>query len=312
MTTLNHIFRSTCLALIILSSCGNKSHISSTRLNEPENTSPTTDNLLPMPQIPEGMDHQQTIDYVLTHFWDDLDVNDISQTHDTAFIEQNFANYALFLANTNDSTLRQSAVRNLMTRLEADSVAYKLMANTAYHYLYDPNSPFLSEESYIPFLVVHSESSFLGEAEKSRNQYLLENARKNRPGMKATDFVYENRNGEKLSLYDTPVSGNLILMFYDPDCEHCKEITAQMIQNNDLKQMIENGEVTLLAIYSGEEKELWKQTANNFPQEWIVGYEQGVIDDQELYMFMATPTFYLLDKDKKVIFKDMPFENLLH
>lgn len=299
---LKKLLKSAALTLIILSSCGNKSHISKASMEFQEPLNPET---LPTPQIPLGLNHQQTIDFVLTHFWDDLNINDTAKTHNSDFLEQNFANYSLFLANTNDSTLRQDAVRKLMKKLESDTVAYKLMANTAYHYLYDPNSPLLSEESYIPFLVVLSGSSIIGEAEKSRNQYLLDNARKNRPGSIAADFRYENRNGDKQSLHTTPVKGNLILMFYDPDCEHCNDIIAKMIENNDLKQMITNSELTLLAIYSGENKDLWKETAYTLPGEWIVGYENGEIDDKELYMFMATPTFYLLDKDKKVIFKDI-------
>lgn len=308
MTSIKNILKITGFSFLILSSCGNKSHISQNNLNI-ENE---TDIHLLMPAIPQGLDHQQTIDYVLTHFWDDLNVNDTSQTHDSAFIEQNFANYSLFLANAGDSVVRQESVAKLMSRLEADSVAYKLMANTAFHYLYDPNSPLLSEEAYIPFLVVLSESTYLGEAERTRNKYLLQNALKNRPGMTAADFKYENRNGEKVSLLSTPVSGNLLLMFYDPDCEHCKEIINLMIESKDLKQMIKKGELTLLAIYTGEDKDLWMHTSPTLPQEWIVGYDSGIIDDQELYVFMATPTFYLLDSDKKIIFKDLPIENLLH
>ena len=270
-----------------------------------------TPEVMPLPELPDGIDSVEAPVYLLNHFWDALDFNDTLRSHNRDFIEQNFANFSQVLIMAGDSVSRRDASRILMKKAEVDTAAYRLMADVAYHYLYDPNSPLLDEESYIPFLEIFSESQFLDEAQRGRNRFLLEAALKNRPGMIAADFPYETLRGEKTSLHATPVKGNLLLIFYDPDCDNCKEIIGDLSSNHVLNEMIEKGDLTVLAVYSGEEREMWLETNSMLPQSWIVGYDAGTIDRQDSYYFRATPTIYLLDKDKRVIFKDLPASTLL-
>lgn len=262
--------------------------------------------VMEFPQPPADLNQKEALDYVLMHFWDTLNVNDTTQTRNRDFIEQNFANFTVFLSANADTLSRKNSIRHLMKNLEQDSVAYHLMAKTAYHYLYDPESPMLSEESFIPFMEVLLESPLVSDSDKIMLEFLLENAYKNRPGMKATDFKYLTREGSVSTLLNTPSKGNILLMFYDPDCENCKTVIENMKANDTLKEMIAQGEITVLAIYSGSDKAMWKKQAGELPAEWAVGYEPGVIDEEELYYWRATPTFYLLNPDKEVILKDPP------
>ena len=241
---------------------------------------------------------------LITNYWNEIDFNS-SVMRDSDFIEQKFANFTQALILINDSAIRKEAAHNLMKKAETDTAIYRNFANLAYHYLYDPNSPFLDEESYIPFLEIFSESGFIDEAQRGRNKFLLEAALKNRPGNLAADFPYITREGENKTLYTTPVKGELLLIFYDPDCENCKKIISFLMEDSHLNEMISKNELTVLAIYSGEEKELWMETAHTLPSSWIVGYDPGVIDEEDSYYFRATPTLYLLDKEKKVIVKDL-------
>ena len=44
------------------------------------------------------------------------------------------------------------------------------------------------------------------------------------------------------------------------------------------------------------------------PKEWICTYDDGqVITKERLYDLRAIPTFYLLDREKRVLLKDAPF-----
>ena len=67
----------------------------------------------------------------------------------------------------------------------------------------------------------------------------------------------------------------------------------------------------VLAIYSGENKDLWNNTKENFPRSWTVGYEPGEIDEKDLYILRALPSFYLIDKNKKIILKDASLNKIL-
>lgn len=297
------MFRILLLTLIVgaffYSSCGKESKRTSGTDNEV--TLPLN---LPTPIPPEGYDREDALNYMSYHFWDSLDRSDTTLLHDTDFIEQNFANYALFLSHTTDSIKRKEGIKNLMESLQSDTVAYNLMGRTAYHYLYDPNSPMYSEESFIPFMEVLETSPVVDAADKIRISFLLENARKNRPGTKAADFSFITREGSKISLHSLPSENDILLMFYDPDCDSCKDQISRMKRSEALAELIETGSLTVVAIYSGEDRMDWIKSAGDLPKEWIVGYEPGSLEDNELYYFRASPTFYLLNKEKQVINKD--------
>ena len=288
------------ISLLFLISCGTK--VKSNQ--EKDNGKQDLLSELPLPVVPENLDSAEIAGYLLNHFWDGLDFTDTVKTYNRDFMEQNFANFAHLLIVANDSTARREGVKTLMKKAEADPEAYILLSEIAYHYLYDPNSPMLHEDSFIPFMEIFKDSELIDEAERERNRFLLEGALKNRKGMKAADFPYLTREGKTTSLYKTPVRGSLLVVFYDPDCDNCKEIIEGMSTNPNLSEMIAQGEITLLAIYSGENKELWDKTAPSLPGEWIVGYNSGTIEDNDDYLFRASPTIYLLDENKTVIVKD--------
>ena len=296
MTRLSPVF---CFFIFLLISCGVK---------EKENNGNNQDLILelPLPDVPESLDSDKIAGYLLTHFWDSLDFTDTLRTYNRDFMEQNFANFAHLLIVSNDSIARKEGAKVLMKKALVDPKAYKIVSEIAYHYLYDPNSPMLHEESFIPFLEIFSESEILDEDERDKNRYLLEGALKNRPGMRAADFPYVTREGKVSSLYKTSVKGNLLVIFYEPDCENCKKIIKEISDNQILSEMINQGALTLLAIYSGDNKKLWDETAPQLPKEWIVGYNADTIEDNDDYILLASPTIYLLDEKKTVIVKDLP------
>ena len=50
----------------------------------------------------------------------------------------------------------------------------------------------------------------------------------------------------------------------------------------------------------------WYQGLSDYPEEWITGYNHDLsIRDNLVYDVRAIPSLYLLDRDKKVIFKDI-------
>lgn len=281
------------------SSCNKKSKVISRA-----DTEVTLPLILSAPIPPDGYTGEEALDYMSYHFWDSLDRSDTTLLHNTDFIEQNFANYALFLSYSTDTIKRKEGVKNLMESLQSDTVAYNLMVKTAYHYLYNPSSPMYSEELFIPFMEILETSPVLDTTDKIRISYLLENARKNRPGTKAADFSFRTREGKNISLHSLPSDNDILLMFYDPDCDSCQEHILRMKRNDALSKLIENGSLTVVAIYSGENREAWIKSAGDLPKDWIVGYEPGALEDNELYYFRASPTFYLLNSEKQVIKKD--------
>ncbi len=132
-------------------------------------------------------------------------------------------------------------MRHLIEAAAADAEALSLVMHFAEKYLYEQGSPMLCGlEYFIEFLEAYIDSPRPDEYEKIRPAYLLENARKNRPGMTAADFGYEGRDGRQTRLHDTP-GQRLLLLFYDPDCVHCRQTVALLQADARLRYLVDSG-----------------------------------------------------------------------
>ena len=266
--------------------------------------------LLPLPEVPPTLQKPaDRADYIISHFWDAMDFRDTLHSCDRGFMEQNFANFISVFPHAGEQA-RQAAVATLLGKAEADSTAYVLLKDIAEKYLYELDSPMLSEDYYLLFLEHFANAPILGEYGTVRLRRQLEAVRKNRPGMTAADFAYITREGNTTTLHKTATDGDLLLIFYDPDCDHCRETMAAIQQSEQLGRMIADRHLSVLAIYSGEDRDLWKRTAASLPASWAVGYDSGALQEEGTYVLRTMPTLYLLSRDKQVLHKDASLARL--
>lgn len=162
----------------------------------------------------------------------------------------------------------------------------------------DPESDQYDEEKFCEVLRMAVTSPLLNEADRMRAAYRLEIADKNRPGTIASDFTFETRSGESLRLLEIQSDKPILLMFYDPDCYHCMQTIGQLTTSNISES------VTIVAVYADEDRELWEATANNLPEDWIVGMASDPVQEDETYIFITSPTLYYLSPDKTILLKD--------
>lgn len=155
------------------------------------------------------------------------------------------------------------------------------------------------------------DTSLLDETENSRSRFLLSAALKNRPGTMATDFTYLTPSGELQTLYTVPATYRLLLLFYDPDCLHCREIITALSTASCLQQQIESGQLTVLAICVGEDRDLWNRSLKDLPTQWLTGFDMGCIRQEERYLLPDMPMMYLLDGEKRVVKKEVSLYQLL-
>jgi len=103
-----------------------------------------------------------------------------------------------------------------------------------------------------------------------------------------------------------------LLYFYDPDCSSCKEVTYFITMSAIVSKTIDNGILKILAFYPEKNPVLWKKHMKEIPDTWINGYDKtGLVNDKQLYDLKALPTLYLLDREKKVILKDVTIEVII-
>lgn len=126
-------------------------------------------------------------------------------------------------------------------------------------------------------------------------------------GEKATNLVLQSPEGKKIDLYSIKANYT-VLFFYNPECEACKPVSAALSEFS--KQYRSKG-VEVFAVYMDQKQEVWKAAIATKGQNWINGFDpKGPAKIEEGYDLYALPMIYLLDSNKKVFAKDVPFEKL--
>ena len=247
--------------------------------------------------------------YVVRHYWDGFDFGDTLTVGDRNISEEAFARQiGMLMEFGTDETLTSESMDNLCSGMEKYAYSRRVFMDMADNYLYNPNSPYYNERIYLAYLQRMLESLFTNEAEKSRLVFRRDLVGRNMPGTAATDFHYYLENGERRSLVDTKTKGDyLLLVFYAPGCQSCKETMDAMVGDRLLDEAVRRGRLAVLAVYTeGDEKE-WKESCNELPDAWIKGNDRREVLDNALYDLKATPSLYLLDSRKKVVLKDAPY-----
>jgi hypothetical protein len=266
---------------------------------------------LGLPDIPVTItDRQERANYMMEHFWDKLDFTDTVRSHNRDFIEQTFSDYAALFSIADSASLQRSVAR-LVHRAEADTAALHIVLTMANKYLYEPNSPMQNEDYYGIFLPLLVDNTNVNQADRMRYRFEQECISKNRCGHIASDFSYIDRNGRRGTLLGTKCAPRMLLIFFDPDCEECKTAIAGLRKSERLNGLIEDGRVTVLAIYAEGDMNIWKKAKDEMPSNWIVARDVSSIEDNDTYILRAMPSVYLLDSDKRILIKDTTAERAM-
>lgn len=258
-----------------------------------------------MVAVPENLkEPKERANYLVQHYWDNYDFQDTSYIHRPEVSEQALVDYLQILPIADQSVV-DLAIAQTLKNAEQENRVLRYFLELYKKYLYDPTSPQKNEEYYIVVLETMLNSDSIDEMEKVKAQFDLDMLLKNRLGEPALNITYALASGNKSSLYGLNKEYT-ILMFYDPDCHACGLTTDYMKDSPILQKALNAQLVDILAVYPGENKERWQEYSANVPATWINGFDESQsIHRKRMYELRALPTIYLLDKDKKVVLKDV-------
>ena len=309
-----YLYRSMTLAAIWLAgaaiaSCSGHRGKPEPQMERVETSQPGTPDgeAFPFPDIPEVMtDPGERRSYLLAHYWDRYDFADTALLRRAEVTEQGWVNYVALVGSHPDREEADEAMDGFCRKMAAKDEARGVFASLLEKYLYDPMSPLRDDALYVRFLDRLLAHAPRGDARRDRWAFLKELAGRNNPGQAAEDFVYYLPDGQKRTLYTTP-GRQLLLFFYDPECENCHATLLEMKADEALAEAVRQGQVTVLAIYTEGNPAVWRARLDEMPAGWTVGTDHEVIKQKALYDLKAMPSLYLLDADKRVLRKDAPF-----
>lgn len=265
----------------------------------------------PLPTVPPMITNpKDVIIYLSNHFWDLFDFSDTTLITQADITEQGFVDYVQLLNQLSPEEAEQS-INTMLNKAKPYPTMYGHFARLYEKYFYDPNSPFRNEQLYTPAVNHLVESGVLSKDLQGIFSFQQEMLLKNKVGTKATNFAYTLANGDKKMMHALQ-SNYLILFFTNPNCPSCASTTEQLVNSKPLQDIFSfntpnNKMLTVLSIYPDANLDEWRKALPHLPQQhWVNSYDDGeVIFGNLLYDIKAIPTLYLLDKDKKVVLKDV-------
>jgi len=126
-------------------------------------------------------------------------------------------------------------------------------------------------------------------------------------GKKAPWLVMPDINGDFHHNYEFNNVDFTIMYFWDTDCGHCKVTTPKLLEFYNRAKDSLHFEVFGVCLTADSIK--WKNYIIEKQLPWInVGNNKANIDFREIYDITASPRFYILDKNKNIIVKNIEFE----
>jgi peroxiredoxin len=135
----------------------------------------------------------------------------------------------------------------------------------------------------------------------------LEKAKMNPVGEVVTNLKLQTTEGKTVELHKLKAPA-VILYFFNPGCDACHAVTDKLLT---IYHAHKTKEVAVFAVYTDRNRDEWTRYIENNKLDWINVFDLNGTEGIEVkYDVSAIPMIYLLDKDKKVVLKDVPVEML--
>lgn len=245
--------------------------------------------------------------YYVRHFFDHIDFSD-KRAMEMPVLKQKTGIYFSRILVPNPDTLI-SGVDNFLQKTASNHELYTASVRQLYGLFRELTVPGSNDIScYIAEKYILSDPGrwddplFVNKAaERIRKSKL------NPVGSKAAALKLHAPDGRVVDLYKVKAPLT-VLYFFNPGCDACNPVTREL---NDFFSQFKNKRMMVYAVCLEEDRELWLNYIRKENLLWTNVCDPDQTEEiEKKYDLHAIPMIYLLDRDKKVIAKDIPVEFL--
>ena len=238
---------------------------------------------LPLPQIPAELTTTEArAEYAARHFYDSIDWTVESMTTEYAQTQAwvNFLSIADYAPDGTDAEV----VATLFARIPVDFIP--LYIDLAESYLLSADSELASERLYTAAMTALAERVDVPEETLAPIIARIDYLKLNSPGTLATDFEFPDADGQTVRLSDfTGKTPYLLIVFHDPDCDVCHELLNTLQTDPQWTSLRADGKLSVITPEITDELD-------------------------ETFRMLYTPSLYLLDKDGRVIVRNVLLDKI--
>ncbi len=260
------------------------------------------------PYIPEGFEDIKTyINNLKIHFFDHVDFNN-ETLQSSSFLIERILNYVFGMYSENEEeivTYEKNIDDVFLAMKNADPLIKKNLLEVLWQQMVDAN--FEEVANYISDNYLISLAEALDDRELVDGLTLFKSLS---IGNVAPDFSWEVEEEtstiKKLSELNT--AENYIIVFWSSTCGHC---LIEIPQLQTYVNSLEEGKLQVIAIGLEDEPFRWENETLKYPEFiHVLGLGKWKNEIGNSYNVTSTPTYFVLDKDKKIIAKPYDFEVL--
>ena len=255
--------------------------------------------------------------YVKEHFWDDVAFND-DRLLRTPFFEPKLDDYFRYYVSPEpDSIIEEVKYILLSARTGKDIYPY-LLTKFTNKYM---NPEFMGQDKVFVYLFENfyakGDTMILNPASRKTVTERAYSLMANQLGKPAPVLNLTDTTGKTVSLYNLK-SEFTVVAFWDPNCGHCKDEMPRLDSFYQNKWKALGVAVYGVNIYENEVPAWKKFIVEKKLSGWTHAYQTkaakdaeeraGVPNYRQLYDIFKTPTLYLLDKEKRIIAKQLSLE----
>jgi len=260
-----------------------------------------------LPQI-IPMTPDTNVYWLRKHFWDYTDLNSKSTLINPFFEKNRKIYYEQVLGHDPDTVIKHM---NRLFNSSMDEQVRKVFVSTATYY-YETSNYMGEDKVFVWLAQTYYNSGFADWMDKDDLAKIKEKSdglSTELIGNPARDFAFDTRDKGriKLSEVQSPIT---ILYFWDSTCGHCKKETPRL---KKFYEEYKDKGVEVVAITLENEFTSWNKYIDQNELTWINGYESNFERPNFLwyYYIPSTPKKLVLDKDKKIIAKNLDVETTL-
>jgi peroxiredoxin len=261
------------------------------------------------PFLSSSMGRDTRMAYLKQHYFDRTDFTDTSLLRSPAFPNKAISYLALYSNNRlQQKQLEAEFIKGVTVVLSTASVnpeVYKFLLD----YLIGGFDKYHFEDVITYMAENFTDPSSCEDADKkSALQKKLETYKKIATGKPAPDFELPDAKGVPVKL-SAVRSEYTLVVFYSSECSHCAEMLPRVksLYDNQKPRRIE-----ILAVSLDTDRQSWLDFIKTGKFGWInvcdmKGFSSPACDEYNIY---ATPTMFLLDKNKTILAKPISYREL--
>ena len=268
---------------------------------------------VPAITVPAGTRNPDSVKWVKTylynkdHFFDNVDISD-ERLLRTPILQ---ARLNLFFTNVvlqaPDSINRE--IDRIIDKVKGNYKIFQFVA--VYLFNHFRESEIMGHDAVVVKLAddiyLSDKADWVSQEFKDDLRKQVERMRPNLIGKKAQNLVMDSYLGRFVALYDIEKEFT-ILYFWEPDCGHCAEATPKLKAYYDKAK--DDG-VEVFSVCTTADRAKWQKYIEDHKLDWINGWDPDRRTNYGFYYNIeATPTIYILDRNKNIIAKKLSVDDI--